>query len=161
MPHPRLSLLAPIVPPATCLPASSGAPPASTGVGGAVARLRSVSTEPRAPTSVAHASGARTLPLGVGSHSQAGINWPWPLPPPMLQIYVSSVSDVIRNMLQVFDMDVAKVYRDVASVSEACCKCLFKMFHLLQRYVLSVFDLDVAHVSHICCKSMSKMSQLF
>jgi hypothetical protein len=51
----------------------------------------------------------------------------------MLQMYVSSVSNVIRGMLQVFHMDAAKVDRDfayVASVSEACCKRLFKMFHL-------------------------------
>ena len=51
-----------------------------------------------------------------------------------------------------FHMDVAKVDRDVAyvaSVSEACCKRLFKMFHLCQTYVPSTFDLDVAYVSHI------------
>jgi hypothetical protein len=43
-------------------------------------------------------------------------------------------------------MYVAKVDRDVASVSEAYCRCLFKMFHLFQTYVASVFDLNVAHV---------------
>jgi hypothetical protein len=40
-----------------------------------------------------------------------------------------------------FDADVAKVDRDiayVASVSQACCKHLFKMFHLFQTYVASV-----------------------
>jgi hypothetical protein len=38
-----------------------------------------------------------------------------------------------RGMLQVFHMDLSKLDRDVsyvASVSEACCKSLFKMFHL-------------------------------
>jgi hypothetical protein len=42
----------------------------------------------------------------------------------------------------VFHMNVAKVDWDVvyvASVSEACCKRLFKMFHLFQMYVASVF----------------------
>jgi energy-converting hydrogenase Eha subunit C len=78
---------------------------------------------------------------------------------PLLQMYVSSVLDVIRGMLQVFYMDIAKVDRDVAyvaSVSEACCKRLFKMFHL----VASFFYLDIAHVSQICC-SMFEMFQLF
>ena len=56
-----------------------------------------------------------------------------------------------------FHMDVAKVDRDVAyvaSVSEACCKRLFKMFYLFQTYVAGVFYLDVAYVSHICCNSI-------
>jgi hypothetical protein len=47
----------------------------------------------------------------------------------MLQMYVSNVSDD----LQVFRIDVAKLGRDVAyvaSVSETCYKCLFKIFHL-------------------------------
>ena len=60
-----------------------------------------------------------------------------------------------------FHVDVAKVDQDVASVSEVCCKRLFKMFHLFQTYAASVFYLDVAHVSHICCKSMFEMFQLF
>ena len=53
-----------------------------------------------------------------------------------------------------FYMDIPKVDKDiayVACVSEACCKCFFKMFRLFQTYVASVFYLDVAHVSHICC----------
>ena len=89
----------------------------------------------------------------------------------MLQMYVSSVLDVIKGMLQVFHMDVAEVERDVAYVAkysrgmlqvvEACCKCLFKMFYLFRTYVASVFYLDVTYVSHICCKSMFKMFQLF
>jgi hypothetical protein len=48
-----------------------------------------------------------------------------------------------------------------ASVSEACCKCLFKMFHLFQTYVASVFYMDVAHVSHIRCKRMFEMFKVF
>ena len=46
-----------------------------------------------------------------------------------------------RGTLQVFYADVAKVDRDVAyvaSVLEACCKSLFKMFHLFQAYVASI-----------------------
>jgi hypothetical protein len=35
----------------------------------------------------------------------------------MLQIYVLSVSDVIRGMLQVFYMDVAEVNQDIAYVA--------------------------------------------
>jgi hypothetical protein len=52
-----------------------------------------------------------------------------------------------------FHMDVAKVNRDaayVASVSEACCKCLFKIFHLFfRRLFASVFYSDVAYVSYM------------
>jgi hypothetical protein len=56
-------------------------------------------------------------------------------------------------MLQVFHVDITKVDRDVAyvaSVSEACCKHLFKMFHLFfRRMFASIFNLDVAYVSHM------------
>ena len=41
-----------------------------------------------------------------------------------------------------FHLDIAKVDRDVAyvaSVSEACYKRLFKIFYLLQMYVVSAF----------------------
>jgi hypothetical protein len=66
-----------------------------------------------------------------GAHSKAKINQPWPLPSPMLQMYVSSVLDIIRGMLQVIYMDIAKVDRDDvaydASVSRhvvsVCSKC--------------------------------------
>jgi hypothetical protein len=64
----------------------------------------------------------------------------------------------------VFHMDIAKLDRDVAyvvSISEPCCKHLFKMFHLFQTYVASVFDVDVAHISHTYCKSMFKIFLLF
>jgi hypothetical protein len=69
-----------------------------------------------------------------------------------------------RGMFQIFHMDVAKVDRDVthvASVSEACCKCLFKMFHLFQTYVASVLIWMLYMFSHICCKSIFQMFQLF
>jgi hypothetical protein len=60
-------------------------------------------------------------------------------------------------MLQVFRMNVAKVYQDVvyvAMVVHVCCKRRFPMFHLFfQTYVasvfiwmLQVFYLDVAYV---------------
>ena len=63
-----------------------------------------------------------------------------------------------------FHADVVKVDRDVAyvaSVSEACCKRLFKMFHLFHTYVSNVFYLDIAYVSHLCCMSLFEMFQLF
>jgi hypothetical protein len=54
-------------------------------------------------------------------------------------------------MLQVFYVNVAKVDQDVAyvaSVSEACCKRLFKIFHLFSDVCLGAFFyLDVAYVS--------------
>jgi hypothetical protein len=53
----------------------------------------------------------------------------------------------------VFYVDVAKVDRDVvyvASASDACCKRLFKMFHLFFRCMFCKrFYLDVAYVLHI------------
>jgi hypothetical protein len=68
-------------------------------------------------------------------------------------------------------MDVAKVDRNVAyiaSVSDVCCKRLFKMFHLFQIYVVSVLSgcciycsgytymlqayvLNISSASIICC----------
>jgi hypothetical protein len=51
-------------------------------------------------------------------------------------------------------VDVAYVVY-VASVSETCCKCLFKMFHLFQKYVASVLIWMFAYVSSVsdvCCK---------
>ena len=38
---------------------------------------------------------------------------------------------------------------------------LFKMYHLFQTYVASVFYLDVAYVTHKCCQNMFKIFQLF
>jgi hypothetical protein len=57
-------------------------------------------------------------------------------------------------MLQVFQ-------RHIASVSDACCSRLFKIFHLFKTYVASVFYLDIALVLHICCKSMFEIFHLF
>jgi hypothetical protein len=51
----------------------------------------------------------------------------------MLQMHVSSVSDVIIGILQVFHTDVVKVDRDVlhvTSVLEACCKCFRDMLQV-------------------------------
>jgi hypothetical protein len=89
---------------------------------------------------VTPADGARALLLGADSHSEAGMNRPWPLSLPMSQMYVSSVSYVIRNMLQVFYMDIVKVDRDVAYV----CKCF--------RGMLQVFVQNVSSILDICCK---------
>jgi hypothetical protein len=67
------------------------------------------------------------------------------------------VANICRVDFRKVDWDV--IY--VASVLEACCKRLFKMFHLFQTYVASVFYLDAAYVSHLCCESMFEMFQLF
>jgi hypothetical protein len=56
-------------------------------------RLRSSSPKLRAPTSVAGAGGARAPRLAVNSHL-VGRNRPAPRFPPMLHMYVLSVSDV-------------------------------------------------------------------
>jgi hypothetical protein len=65
-------------------------------------------------------------------------------------------------MLQVFHMDVAKVDRDlayVASVSEACCKHLFKVFHLFQMYAADVLIWMLhrfqQYVARVCSKCFS------
>jgi hypothetical protein len=78
-------------------------------------------------------------------------------PQPSLSYVVNVVSSVFRcfgGMLQVFNMDVAKVDRDVAYVAS-----VFR--GMLQAFVQNVssvsnvcckhFDLDVAYVSHIYC----------
>jgi hypothetical protein len=72
----------------------------------------------------------------------------------------------------VFYMDIAKIDWDVAYIAkcsrgvlhvflEACCKYLFKIFHLFHKYVASVFYLDVVYISQICCKSVFKIFHLF
>jgi hypothetical protein len=69
-----------------------------------------------------------------------------------------------KGMLQLFLMDVAKVDWDVAyvaSVSETCCKRMFKMFHLFYTYVASVLIRMFAYVSYICCNNMFHMFCLF
>ena len=51
-----------------------------------------------------------------------------------------------------FQMDVAKVDRDVSYVVivvRVCCKLLFPMFHLFFRCMLRVLYLDITYVSHI------------
>jgi hypothetical protein len=119
----------------------SGALPASAGARGAVARLRSVPGRAKGT----HERGS----CWWCSHPEAEINRPRPPLP-----YVANICRV----------DFEKVDRDViyvASVLEACCKRLFKMFYLFQTYVASVFYLDAAHVSHLCCESMFEMFQLF
>ena len=138
LPHP--ALLTPRSCPLRAPPAPPGASPASANAG-VPSR-----TSGRSLQSQGHprAGGARTLPLDAGSYFEVRINWPWPFPTPMLQIYVSSVLGVIRGMLQVFRMDVVKVDHDVtyvASVSEACRKCFRGM---LQAFVQNVLD--------VCCK---------
>jgi hypothetical protein len=65
----------------------------------------------------------------------------------MLKTHVASVCfkcfRCFWGMLQVLQMDVAKVGRDVVYVGmvvHVCCKCLFLMFHLcFGRIVVSLF----------------------
>jgi hypothetical protein len=65
-------------------------------------------------------------------------------------------------MLQLLHFDVVKVDQgDVTSVSDACCKYLFKCFICFQTYVAIAFYLDIAYVLHICCNSSSKIFQPF
>ena len=84
----------------------------------------------------------------------------------MLKTHVASICfKCFRDMLQVFQMDVAKVDQDVAYVAmvvHLCSKCLPLMFHLFfHTYVISVFHSDVAYVSHICCKCFIWMLRMF
>ena len=70
-----------------------------------------------------------------------------------------------RGTLQVFYMDVAKVYRDVAHVAMAihvCCKRPFQMFYLpFSNVCCKCAYLDVAYVSCICCKCFIWMLCMF
>jgi hypothetical protein len=67
----------------------------------------------------------------------------------MFLMYVSSVLDVLNVCCNYFILMLQKQIKDVthvvfvASVSEACCKCLFKIFHLSSTYVAILFYLDV------------------
>ena len=74
------------------------------------------------------------LSLGAGSHIEAEIKRPWPLPPSLLQMF----------------------QRHVASISEACCKRLFKMFHLfqtmLQEFFIWMLHMFHTHVVSVCFK---------
>jgi hypothetical protein len=63
-----------------------------------------------------------------------------------------------KGMLQLILMDVAKVDREcsvahIASVSEACCKRLFKIFYLFQTYVASVLIRMFAYVETCSIRS--------
>jgi hypothetical protein len=61
-----------------------------------------------------------------------------------------------RSMLQVFQMNVAKVDRDVAYVVVVCTHMLqafvSNVSSIFQTCVASIWYLDVAYVSHIRCK---------
>jgi hypothetical protein len=60
-------------------------------------------------------------------------------------------------MLQLFDMDVAKIDRDVAYVAMAihiCCKRLFQMFYLFFRRTLQMCLFE-------CCICFTHMLQVF
>lgn len=81
------------------------------------------------------ASGARAPQLAVGSDPTTGIYW-LRLPLPYFANVWFRCLNRFKGILQLFLMDVAKVagmfahIAYVASVSEACCKRLFKIFHL-------------------------------
>jgi hypothetical protein len=50
-------------------------------------------------------------------------------------------------------VNIAKIDRDViyvASVSEASCKCLFKIFHLFSDVYLQAFWILLLHMFHTC-----------
>jgi hypothetical protein len=68
-------------------------------------------------------------------------------------------------MFQVFQMDVAKVDRDVAYVAmvvHVCCKCLFLMFHpCFQAYVASVLMLCFTHMSCMFAMVFKHFSGVF
>jgi hypothetical protein len=61
-----------------------------------------------------------------------------------------------RDMLQLCQMNVAKIDQNVAYVAmvvHVCCKSLLQMFHLcFWMYYCKCVYLYVAYVSHICCK---------
>jgi hypothetical protein len=90
--HTHLSLLAPAIPPTPLAPALSSVPPASAGARGAVARLRIVPGQ---------AKGTHERDRAGGAHAPRPESIRPDLPSYMLQMYVSSVSDV----------------------SEVCCRC--------------------------------------
>ena len=63
-----------------------------------------------------------------------------------LQVFFMCICKCFRHMFRMFQL--FRTY--VASVSEACCKSLFKMFHLFPDVCCNHFDLDVAYVfTHI------------
>jgi hypothetical protein len=60
-----------------------------------------------------------------------------------------------------FHVDVAKVDQNVTSVSETCCKHLFKTFHLFSDICMQAFFDWMLHMFHTCWKSMFQWSRLF
>jgi hypothetical protein len=126
--------------------------------------LRSSPAEPRAPMSVAGASGARAPRLAARSHPDGGTRLAGPSLPYVAYVCFKCFRH-FRCMLQIFHLDVVKVdrgmlhmlqvfQRHVARVRSKCFIC----FHL---FIAIFFYLDVAYVSHICCNSMFQMFQLF
>jgi hypothetical protein len=158
-PHPRVSLLAPTVPPAARPPTPSGVPPASASVGGAVACLRSVPTEPRATTSVA-------VLVVLARYCSV------PAPAPRPESTGPSLFLPLCCKCRCYQRYIASVsYGYCKSRSECCicCKCFRCMLQVFQRLVASVYSkcficfrrmlqaffyLDVAHISHIYYNSL-------
>jgi hypothetical protein len=70
-----------------------------------------------------------------------------------------------RCMLHLFNIDVAKVdwgMLHVAIVSEACCKRMFRVFQMCQRYVSSVFSGRILQVCLSgCCICFTYMLHVF
>ena len=63
------------------------------------------------------------------------------------------------HIYQMFQMYVLKVDLDVAYVAMAiqvCCKCMFQIFELFQRYVVSVLS-----GCCICCTGNTRMLQVY
>jgi hypothetical protein len=67
------------------------------------------------------------------------------------------VSSNFRGMLQVFHFDVAKVDLDVAMAIHVHSKCLFKMFHLFQKYITSVLPRYCSGYTHMLQTYVPKM----
>jgi hypothetical protein len=97
----------------------------------------------------------------------------------MFQVYLPNVSSIIRRMLQVFYLDVAKIDLDVAytcklqvyvssvsDVSYECCKCFFRTLYMFcngYTRVFLVFQTYVSSVStvlDICCKYSSRCAKV-
>jgi hypothetical protein len=112
----------------------------------------------------ASGGGARALLLTANSNPTAGIHQPRPSSPlcciymfQLFQMYV-----VINSifMLQKRSRDVAHVAY-IASVSDACCKRLFKMFYLFPDICCNRFYLDIAYVSHMLQQNVPKYFSCF
>ena len=80
-----------------------------------------------------------------------------------LNAHVASVCfKCFRGVLQVFQIDVAKIYQDVAYVAmaiHACCKGVFQMFHLFFRSMLKVCLFWV--LLYGCCICFTMAFQVF